>query len=58
MLLWHLLTREEDYAFARPAMTRNKVRRLELLATAATYVGIPLLMFIRLPDLCWGEGAV
>jgi len=58
VLLWHLLTREEDYAFARPAMTRNKVRRLELLATAATYVGIPLLMFIRLPDLCWGEGAV
>jgi transposase len=34
VLLWHLLTREEDYAFAQPAMTRNKVRRLELLAGA------------------------
>jgi transposase len=32
VLFWHLLTREEDYAFQRPAMTRNKVRRLELLA--------------------------
>jgi transposase len=34
VLFWHLLTREEDYAFARPAMTRNKIRRLELLAGA------------------------
>src|SRR5207247_10782671 len=34
VLFWHLLSREEDYAFARPAMTRNKVRRLELLAGA------------------------
>jgi hypothetical protein len=31
VLFWHLLTREQDYAFARPAMTRNKIRRLELL---------------------------
>ena len=29
-LFWHLLTREQDYAFARPAMTRNKIRQLEL----------------------------
>ena len=34
VLFWHLLTREQDYAFARPAMTRNKIRRLELLAGA------------------------
>jgi transposase len=34
VLFWHLLTREEDYAFARPAMTRSKIRRLELLAGA------------------------
>jgi hypothetical protein len=27
VLFWHLLTNEQDYAFARPAMTRNKVRR-------------------------------
>ena len=34
VLFWHLLTRQEDYAFARPAMTRNKIRKLELLAGA------------------------
>lgn len=30
VLFWHLLTREEDYAFARPSMTRQKLRALEL----------------------------
>jgi transposase len=39
VLFWHLLTREEDYAFARPATTRNKVRRLELLTGAAPQKG-------------------
>jgi transposase len=39
VLFWHLLTREEDYAFARPAMTRNKIRRLELLAGASPQKG-------------------
>src|SRR5512132_680423 len=39
VLFWHLLTREEDYAFARPAMTRNKVRALELLAGAPPQKG-------------------
>jgi transposase len=39
VLFWHLLSREEDYAFARPAMTRNKVRRLELLAGARPQKG-------------------
>jgi len=39
VLFWHLLTREEDYAFARPAMTRNKIRRLELLAGAPAQKG-------------------
>jgi hypothetical protein len=34
VLFWHMLTRGEDYAFARPAMTRNKIRRLELAAGA------------------------
>ncbi len=34
VLFWHLLTREEDYAFARPSMTRHKVRALELVAGA------------------------
>jgi transposase len=39
VLFWHLLTRQEDYAFARPAMTRNKIRRLELLAGAPSQKG-------------------
>jgi hypothetical protein len=39
VLFWHLLTREQDYAFARPAMTRNKIRRLELLAGAPSQKG-------------------
>ena len=34
VLFWHLLTREENYAFARPSMTRQKLRALEL-ATGA-----------------------
>ena len=39
MLFWHLLTREQDYAFGRPAMTRNKIRKLELLAGARPQKG-------------------
>lgn len=38
-LFWHLLTREQDYAFGRPAMTRNKIRKLELLAGAPPQKG-------------------
>jgi hypothetical protein len=34
VLCWHLLTREENYAFQRPSLTRQKTRRLELLAGA------------------------
>src|SRR5437588_7111714 len=32
VLFWHLLTREEDYAFGRPSLTRRKLRALELKA--------------------------
>ena len=39
MLFWHLLSRGEDYAYARPAMTRHKIRRLELLAGAPPQKG-------------------
>jgi hypothetical protein len=39
VLFWHPLSREEDYAFARPAMTRNKIRWLELLAGAPPQKG-------------------
>ncbi|MGZ6674747.1 MAG: IS110 family RNA-guided transposase [Solirubrobacteraceae bacterium] len=39
VLFWHMLTREQDYAFGRPAMTRNKIRPLELLAGAPSQKG-------------------
>jgi transposase len=32
VLFWHLLTREEDYAFERPTLTRRKLLGLELKA--------------------------
>ena len=32
VLFWHLLTREEDYAFQQPTLTRRKLRGLELKA--------------------------
>ena len=32
VLFWHLLTREQDYAFGRPSLSRHKLRRLELMA--------------------------
>jgi len=35
VLCWCLLSRHEDYAFARPSMVRRKLRRLELSAGAA-----------------------
>jgi hypothetical protein len=34
-----LLTREEDYAFAQPSLTRKKLRRLELTAGAGSQRG-------------------
>src|SRR5205807_9072777 len=34
-LFWHLLTREEDYAFERPSLTRRKLRGLELKSEQA-----------------------
>jgi transposase len=34
VLCWHLLTKDQDYAFARPSLTRQKTRRLELLTGA------------------------
>jgi len=40
VLFWHMLTREEDYAFGRPAKTRNKIRQLELAAGARSNQGL------------------
>jgi transposase len=34
-LFWCLLTREENYAYAQPSLTKKKIRRLELTAGAA-----------------------
>ncbi len=39
LLSWHLLTREEDYAFARPSLVRQKVRLLELTAGDVRRIG-------------------
>jgi transposase len=36
-LFWCLLTREEDYAYAQPSLTRKKLRRLEITAGAKRY---------------------
>jgi transposase len=33
-LFWQLLTKQEDYAYSQPSLTRKKLRRLELLAGA------------------------
>jgi len=38
-LLWCLLTRGEDYAYARPSMTRHKIRQLELACGAPSCKG-------------------
>ena len=38
-LFWCLLTREEDYAFAQPSLTKKKMRRLELQAGAPKMQG-------------------
>ena len=32
VLCWHLVNRDEDYAFARPSLTAHKRRKLELAA--------------------------
>ena len=36
VLCWQLLSKDEDYAFARPSLTRQKTRRLELTAVRVT----------------------
>ena len=32
VLCWHLIAKGEDYTFARPSLTAQKLRRLELRA--------------------------
>jgi transposase len=38
-LFWFLLTREEDYAYQQPSLTKKKLRRLEIAAGAPKYQG-------------------
>ena len=38
-LAWHMLSNEEDYAYARPSLTRIKLRRLELRCGAPPLTG-------------------
>ena len=40
-LFWCLLTREEDYAYAQPSLTKKKLRRLEITAGAQRYTRRP-----------------
>ena len=39
LIAWHLLTRSEGYAFARPSLVREKLRRLELMVGAGRQQG-------------------
>src|SRR5438552_540341 len=39
VIAWHMLSRGEDYAFARPSLTREKIRRLELMTGAQPQKG-------------------
>lgn len=39
IIAWHMLSRSEDYAFARPSLTREKLRRLELMTGAERQKG-------------------
>lgn len=39
VIVWHLLSRGQDYAFARPALVREKIRRLELMLGAPRHQG-------------------
>jgi transposase len=39
VLVWQLLTHQQDYAFAQPSLVREKLRRLELLCGANPHPG-------------------
>jgi transposase len=48
-IVWHLLSRGEDYAFVRPTLQREKIRRLELMLGAPRQQGrrLPRKTFLR-----------
>lgn len=39
VLCWHLITKGEDYAFGRPSLTEQKLRKLELRAGMSSRKG-------------------
>jgi transposase len=39
VIAWHMLARDEEYAFTRPSLVRQKLRRLELLTGAERHPG-------------------
>ena len=39
VLAWHLVTKDQDYAFARPGLVAHKRRKLELTAGAPSRRG-------------------
>src|SRR5213596_3162670 len=39
VIAWHMLSRGQDYAFARPSLTREKIRKLELATGAERQKG-------------------
>jgi hypothetical protein len=39
VLAWHLITKDQDYAFARPSLVTHKRRKLELAAGAPSRRG-------------------
>jgi transposase len=45
-IAWHMLSRGEDYAFARPSLTREKIRRLELMTGAQRQKGKRIGVFV------------
>lgn len=57
VLCWHLLTKEQDYAFARPSLVATKVRRLELMTGAPQQRGVRRSGY-RNPEVASAERAV
>lgn len=52
IIAWHLLSRGEDYAFMRPSLHREKIRRLELMLGAPRQQGtkLPSRAFVKPPQ--------
>jgi transposase len=46
VIAWHMLSRGEDYAFSRPSLTREKLRRLELMTGAKHQKGKRIGVFV------------